>query len=58
MQGFMMDSNFQAEHMRMKNPENDVLLSDGARFMVSKKLYESHLKSVVEKHQVCSISHI
>jgi hypothetical protein len=23
-----MDGNFQAEHMRMKNPENDVPLSD------------------------------
>ena len=56
MQGFMMDGNFQAEHMRMKNPENDVPLSDGAGFMVSKKPYESHLKSVVEKGQVCSIS--
>jgi len=40
-----MDGNFQAEYMRMKNPENNVSLSDGTGFMVSKKLYKSYLKS-------------
>jgi len=55
MQGFMIDGNFQAEHMRMRNPENDVSLSDGTGFMVSKKLYESHLKSAVERQQVSPI---
>jgi len=58
MRGFMMDGNFQAEHMRMRNPENDVPLSDGAGFMVSKKPYEAHLKSAVERRQVRSISRI
>ncbi|KAH9168198.1 hypothetical protein EDB89DRAFT_1836947, partial [Lactarius sanguifluus] len=29
MQGFMMDGNFQAEHMKMRNPENDIPLSEG-----------------------------
>ena len=58
MRGFMMDGNFQAEHMRMKNPENDVPLSDGVGFMVSRKPYESHLKSAVEKRQVRPISRI
>jgi hypothetical protein len=29
MQGFMMDRNFQAEHMKMRNPENDIPLSEG-----------------------------
>jgi Kyakuja-Dileera-Zisupton transposase len=56
MRGFMMDGNFQAEHMRMRNPENDVPLSDGAGFMVSKKPYESHLKSALERRQVSGIS--
>jgi hypothetical protein len=51
-----MDGNFQAEHMRMRNPEHDVPLSDGAGFMVSKKPYESHLKSAVERQQASSIS--
>ena len=53
-----MDGNFQAEHMRMRNPENDVLLSDGTGFMVSKKPYELHLKSAVERWQVSSIFNI
>ena len=47
-----MDGNFQAKHMRMRNPENDVPLSDGAGFMVSKKPYELHLKSAVKRQQV------
>jgi hypothetical protein len=55
MRGFMMNGNFQAEHMRMRNPENNVLLSDGTEFMVSKKPYELHLKSAVERRQVSSI---
>ena len=50
-----MDGNFQAEHMRMKNPENDVSLSDGTGFMVSKKPYKSHLESAVERWQVSSL---
>ena len=49
-----MDGNFQVEHMRMKNPENNVSLSDGTGFMVSKKPYKSHLKLAVERWQVSS----
>jgi hypothetical protein len=54
----MMDGNFQAEHMKMKNPENDIPLSDGTGFMVSRIPYESHLKSAVERRQVGVISDI
>ena len=49
-----MDGNFQAEHIRMRNPENDVPLSNGTGFMVSKKPYELHLKSAVKRQQVSS----
>jgi len=42
----------------MRNPENDVPLSDGSGFMVSKELYKLHLKSAVERQQVSSIPHI
>ena len=55
MRGFMMDGNFQAEHMRMRNPENDVPLSDGTGFIVSKKPYKLHLKSAVQRWQVSFI---
>ncbi|KAI9431069.1 hypothetical protein H4582DRAFT_2060255 [Lactarius indigo] len=51
MRGFMMDGNFQAEHMKMRNPENDIPLSEGTGFMVSREPYESHLKSAVERRQ-------
>ena len=56
MRGFIMDGNFQAEHMKMRNPENDVPLSDGTGFMVSKEPYKLHLKSAVERRQVSSVS--
>ncbi|KAF8261278.1 hypothetical protein EI94DRAFT_1705651 [Lactarius quietus] len=49
--GFMMDGNFQAEHMKMRNPENDVPLSKGTGFMVSRKPYELHLQSAIERQQ-------
>ena len=51
-----MDGNFQAEHMKIKNPENDVQLTDGTGFMVSRVPYKSHLKSVVERRQVSTTS--
>jgi hypothetical protein len=54
----MMDGNFQAEHMKMKNPENDVPLTDGTGFMVSQIPYESHLKAAVERQQVSTASGI
>ena len=51
-----MDGNFQAEHMKMRNPENDIPLSKGTGFMVSRIPYESHLKSAAERRQVSPIS--
>src|SRR5258708_19436827 len=44
MRGFMMDGNFQADHMRMKNPDYTIPLSNGAGFLFTKKPYELHLK--------------
>lgn len=49
-----MDGNFQAEHMKMRNPENDVPLSEGTGFMVSRNSYELHLESALERRQVSS----
>ena len=53
-----MDGNFQAEHMKMRNPENDFPLSEGTGFMVSRIPYELHLGSAVERQQVCCITDI
>jgi hypothetical protein len=58
MQGFMMDGNFKAEHMKMRNPENDVPFSEGTGFMVSRGAYELHLQSALERQQVRYISNI
>ena len=55
MRGFIMDGNFQAEHMKMRNPENDISLSEGMGFMVSRIPYESHLRSAFERQQVSFI---
>jgi hypothetical protein len=58
MQGFMMDGNFQAEHMKMRNPENDIPLSEGTGFMVSRLPYELHLQSAFERRQVSPFSRV
>jgi hypothetical protein len=58
MRGFMMDGNFQAEHMKMRNPEYDVPLTGGTGFMVSQMPYEDHLTSAVERRQVSITSGI
>ncbi|KAH8991305.1 hypothetical protein EDB86DRAFT_2806719, partial [Lactarius hatsudake] len=61
---FMVDGNFQAAHMKMRNPENDIPLSEGTGFMVSQKPNELHLKSVVEKwqrsscHDHCAVNNV
>jgi hypothetical protein len=52
MQEFMMNGNFQAKHIKMRNPENDVPLYNGTGFMVSPEPYELHLKSVIKRRQV------
>jgi hypothetical protein len=52
----MMDGNFQAEHMKMRNPENDIPLSEGTGFMVSRIPYELHLQSAFERRQVSLIT--
>jgi hypothetical protein len=44
--------------MKIRNPENNVSLSDRAGFMVSKKLYKLHLKLAVKRQQVRSIPYI
>ena len=39
--------------MRMKNPEDDVALTNGQGFTVQKDNYKAHLKSAKEIPQVC-----
>jgi hypothetical protein len=46
------DGNFSAEHLKMKQPEGDVALSPGGRYMVEPKRYELHLRTGMEIKQV------
>lgn len=50
---FIMDGNFKAEHMKMKNPHDDVSLEDGEQFMVAEEQYKSHLRVAKDGIVVC-----
>lgn len=47
-----MDGNFTSEHLKMKNPEDDVRLSDGHGFMVGSKQYADHIQSAKDTRVV------
>ena len=48
----VIDGNFSAEHLKMKQPEEDIALSPGGRYMVEPKRYELHLNTGKEIKQV------
>ena len=48
----VIDGNFSAEHLKMKQPEEDVALSPGGRYMVEPNRYELHLNTGKEVKQV------
>ncbi len=50
----MVDGFFKAQHLKMKNPWDDVPLADGHGFMVTAKQYNEHIKIAQESVQVCS----
>ena len=39
------DGNFKQDHLKMKNPSDDISLSDGHRYMVGKEGFEKYLSS-------------
>lgn len=49
----MIDGNFSAEHLKMKQPEKDVFLSPGGRYLVEPARYALHLSTGKETQQVC-----
>ena len=49
----MMDGNFQGEHMKMRNPSDDVILADGKGFFVEDRRYKDHLKASPFSAPVC-----
>jgi hypothetical protein len=46
------DGNFSAQLFKQKHPEDDVQLSDGSGFMVSRERYQEHLKVAKTMKQV------
>ncbi|TFK59006.1 hypothetical protein BDN72DRAFT_781336, partial [Pluteus cervinus] len=44
MRSFVVDGNFTASHLKQKNPEDDVRLTDGTGMMANRSRYQEHLK--------------
>ena len=49
-----MDGNFSLEHMKMKQPGQDVFLNDGCGYLVESSPYKKHLQDSTEPAQVSS----
>ncbi|KAG2116344.1 hypothetical protein BD769DRAFT_1629842 [Suillus cothurnatus] len=56
MQRYVVDGNFTAQHMNMRQPHLDVSLSDGLRYMVTEAGYQAHLSSAMESKDRSSCS--
>ncbi|KAG1837477.1 hypothetical protein F4604DRAFT_1692197 [Suillus subluteus] len=52
MQRYVVDGNFTAQHMNMKQPHLDVILSDGLGYMVIEADYKAHLSSAQESKEI------
>jgi hypothetical protein len=40
----MLDGNFKSEHLKMRNPKDDVFLRNGVGYMANHEEYEAFLK--------------
>lgn len=47
-----MDGNFVSQHLKMRNPEDDVSLSDGHGYMVTLAPYQAHIKAATDTREV------
>lgn len=52
MRGYVQDGFFSAENLKMRNPADDVALSDGTGFMVANARYKRHLALAQEQMEV------
>jgi hypothetical protein len=52
MQRYVVDGNFTAQHMKMKTPDDDVLLADGMGYMVTEWPYQTHVAESAEEKEV------
>jgi hypothetical protein len=46
------DGNFKADHMKMRQPDGDVALTDGQGYFVEDAPYKQHLETATEIKQV------
>jgi hypothetical protein len=53
MRFFVADGNFKADHVRQKNPENDVWLSEGGGMTAKRDEYKEFLRTAVVVNAVC-----
>lgn len=56
-QTIVMDGNFVSQHLKMRNPADDVFLSDGHGFMVGSQVYEEHLKDARRRKRNLEVCH-
>jgi hypothetical protein len=56
MRRFVVDGNFTAQHMNMRQPQLDVFLSDGLGYMVTDTDYQAHLASATESKEVNQVA--
>ncbi|KAG2050555.1 hypothetical protein BDR06DRAFT_983961 [Suillus hirtellus] len=56
MQRYVVDGNFTAQHMNMRQPHLDVSLSDGLGYMVTEAEYQAHLSLAMESKDKSSCS--
>ena len=45
MRTLVADGNFKQDHLKMKNPSDDVTLSDGLGYMVGKDAFDNYIRS-------------
>ncbi|KAG1825170.1 hypothetical protein EV424DRAFT_1267602, partial [Suillus variegatus] len=55
MRRLVVDGNFTAQHMNMREPELDIFLSDGSAYMVTDAEYQAHLSSAMESKEVSQL---
>ncbi|KAG2114043.1 hypothetical protein BD769DRAFT_1363967 [Suillus cothurnatus] len=51
MKRFVVDGNFTAHHMNMRQPKLDIFLSDGLGYIVTEREYQAHLASATESKE-------
>lgn len=49
------DGNFVSVHDKMRNPADDVALTEGDGYFVAVKEYDDHIKTAVEIRQVSGV---